>query len=193
MKIMRLIDSIIDVAVADRYDDPKSKNRHYNLSHGSKGASTWRWYAGLDPRCFPNDSNCVVLDNDNYNLKPVYSKNKLLKDAKGNICYNIVTDSNPEHKHDILLLWSIPVRNCTDVEFSIDGDVDIVGTGYSGKSRGEKSTVTPAPVLEITGDCVLKWSGTTKQGKSVKQTVSYRYYESHWTIGVLEFNEVEDV
>jgi len=183
MKIKRLSDGIVTNAIADRFIDPTNEHVYYNLTHGNKGHGTWKWFSGLKVSDFNVNDISITLDGDNYNLVPVYKKGKLLKDNKNNICYNVVIDNDPYHKNDILLLWNIPSRGYKDIEYDIDGVVEVIGVGVSGKSRGESTVTSPAPVLEIAGDCVLMWRGKDVRGNAISQTIEYSYHESKWVIG----------
>jgi len=186
MRIERLSDGMITSAIADRYVDPVSKKVYFNLAHGAKGPSTWKWYAGLSAKHFSSEDNCVILDGDNYNILPIYSKGDILRDKVGNICYNVVIDNDLAHHKDIILLWGIPTRGYRNLSYTIHGGVELIGEGKAGKSRGPNSVVGPAPVLEIIGDCELVWYGTDTSGAAVKQVAKYQYYDSKWSIGGVE-------
>jgi len=193
MKILRLVNSIITTATANKYIDPKSGKQYFNLTHGVKGPATWKWYAGVSPKYFPEEVDSIIFDNDNYGLIPVYRNNKLLADTKGNLCYNIITDNDPSNESDILLLWTIPTRTYKDIKYNISGSVDLLGEGSHGRSRGPNSVSTPAPVLEIYGDCQLRWSGLSSEDGEIEQIISYDYASSKWAIGAITTVEVSNV
>jgi len=171
------------------YEDKTTGKRYYNLTHGTKGPGTWRWYAGTDPVKFPSDTPELVLSDSNYLLLPVYKNGNIVKDMRDNICYNIGVDNDPSHSGDILLLWSIPGRTYIDVEFSISGSAELLGKGSVGRSRGDASITWPSPVVEIYGDCELVWVGKTKDNKDVTQIVKYTYASKEWDIGVIAVAE----
>jgi len=192
MKILRLSNSVISAAIADKYIDSKTNHEHFNINHGARGPDTWRWFACLHDMYFKSKEPQIVLDNDNYELDPVSRNGEPLTDTKGNQCYNIVIDNDPAHKNDILLLWTIPGRGYDNVEYDVSGSVEVIGAGSLGKSRIEGTTSYPAPVLLISGDCTLKWEGINSDGMKVTQVVNYEYWNTTWNIEPIESEDHDD-
>jgi len=193
MKILRLTDSVVTNAEADIYVDPLTKHKYFNLAHGTKGPATWKWYAGVDPSYFDKEGVTLVFDRDSYNLAPIYKAGKPVSDKKGNLCYNVIIDNDPSHRKDVVLLWSIPARTYTNVEYSISGSAQEIGLGVFGKSRGINSIIIPAPVVEIFGNCTLTWSAMNSDNVTIMQSITYNHYDTSWDIGSLETLAVNNV
>jgi len=192
MKILRLSNSVISCAIADKYVDSNSGKVHFNINHGSRGTNTWRWYACLHDLYFKSEESHITLDGDAYELDPVMRNGSPLVDSKDNQCYNVVMDNDPCHKNDILLLWTIPGRGYDNVEYSVTGNIELIGEGSSGKSRLEGAASYPSPILLISGDCKLHWSGVNSNGDKVSQNISYDYWNTNWGIEPVESGGCDD-
>jgi len=191
MRVVRLTGSLLTPAVADIFINRKTGAVHHNLSHGAKSKGCWKWFAGISHEHFSLDTQPYELADDNYVLLPVKTKGMTLKDAKGNICYNIGIDSDPSHTSNILVLWSPADRSYTGIKTALRGACEVIGTGRNivNRTRGES---TPAPVVEIYGDAVLTWSGVRSDGALVEQSIEYSHGGKNWTFGdinVLEGDE----
>jgi len=191
MRIMRLANSSLSPAIAERYVGESGSKAHYNLKHGTRGSDGWRWSAGLHDASFECEEEFKTLDGCNYDIVPVKVDGRIRKDSVGNIYYNIFVDNDPSHAEDIILLWTIPGRTYTDIEFSVSGDVDVLGEGKAAKSRTKSAGYTVAPVLLIYGDCEFSWAGKCAKGNAVGQTIKYRYGDKDWKISPIE--EMRDV
>jgi len=186
MRIIRLANSSLSPAIAERYVCEDSNKKHYNLKHGTRGADGWRWSAGLHDASFRSDDEFMTLDGCNYDIVPVKVDGSIRKDKLGNIYYNIYVDNDPSHAEDIILLWTIPGRTYTDVTFEVTGDADILGKGKAAKSRTKSAGYTVAPVLLIYGDCEFSWKGKCSKGGTVSQVIKYRYGDKDWKISAIE-------
>ena len=188
MKIRRLYNTVmLDSQVkADIYIDPRTGTTHYNLKHGSRGNNTWQWYAGISPVHIDISGDDVTLTGDNYKLEPVYKRGRKLKDSAGNQCYNLVTDNDPSHTSDVLLLWMMPCWGKNNVSYSMTGCVEEIGKGFGGKYRGDADRRAHAPVLEIYGDCELRWEGTDSNGHKYQQIITYSAMNETFNIGTME-------
>ena len=184
MKILKLNTTEITPVVAIVPNRKKQDKLYYEIQHGSRGSTLWMWTANLAYQQFnPSDiSDELILKNDNYFLKTLYKEGSATEDKQGNVNYLITTDNMHNHKKDILLLWEIPnINNTGDLKHTLDGQVVELGIGYTGRERGSNIGKTPAPVLEITGDCVLSWTSTV-EGTTSTQTIKYNYAKDNWDI-----------
>jgi len=171
LKLINLTRNKIDTMVASVFVNKKGKE-YYNIKHGSYGDALWLWRANLDYSIFkPNDSS-ITLDGDDYSIYPIRNNGEIVKDGKGNVIYMVTKDNNHFHKKHILIFWEIPNDNYIDVVVKIKGDCDLLGTGYNGKERGEKSYISPAPIIEVHGDSVLEWCAKDNNGNYFKQIVT---------------------
>jgi hypothetical protein len=193
MKILRLSNSIVRPAIADRYIDPASGVIHFNLRHGSKGKGSWLWYAGLSSTHFNSKEDSISLDDDNYGLVEVYSKGILLKDKRDNICYNVIIDNDPSHANDILLLWTITGTGYSDVSYEYSGCADLVGMGISSRLLRPEDGKVDAPILNIYGDCSMRWNATNSSGTKISQDINYVFCDNEWNIGPIKTEDSDDV
>lgn len=194
MKILNLSATETTPVVAIVPNRKKQDKLYYEIQHGSRGSTLWMWTANFAYQQFsPKDiSDELKLTGDNYYLKTLYKEGVATTDKQGNVNYLITTDNMHNHKKDILLLWEIPnVNNDTDLKYEISGQVNELGLGYTGRERGTNIGKTPAPVLEITGDCVLKWCSTV-DGVTSSQTIKYNYSKDNWDIQPINRVSVKD-
>lgn len=155
--------------------------RYHNLKHGTSGKRLWSWSASMDIKKFPVVSDeRVELDGNDYVLIPISRDGKILKDGIGNCNYVISKDDVESHRSDIIVLWEIPIKNFKTIEIELSGDVSEIGRGYIGKYRVDRKQRIPAPILEITGNCAITWTGDTFDGDGYKQVIKYK--ESNWDI-----------
>lgn len=160
MRILTLTSEGIKPAVATVFKD-KDKS-HYNIKHGSRGKDTHVLSYGLDKTFFDPvklDQSTYELKDDNYILIPIKKDGIQVKDRNGNCLYSISIDNVRNHKKDAILILEIPNNNYTEVNFTTTGNVSVLGQGIIGKTRSDKLYSSPAPILEIYGDCVLTWTG----------------------------------
>jgi len=193
MKILKITASVIKpvkaVTVRSRNVN-KPDDLHYNVKFGSMGSDLWVYSMGVDRKLFkPKDAGDVLeLTDDNYVLIPIKNNGDAIKDRKGNDIYYITVDHTEDHRKDTIALWEIPSRNYQNVEYTADGEVRVLGYGLTGKTRGSIKYISPAPVLEVMGDCVLKWTGIDKNNKEVSQTITYTS-DGKWEIGLIKVGE----
>jgi len=193
MKIVKLTGLGIGSVTAQVYKNTKGK-MYFNISHGTKGKDLFVWKCGLrDGRFTPkSEGDTLELNDNNYIIRNVLDKNKqVMKDVNGNLLYNIDIDYMENHKNDLLVLWEIPNKNYKECRYTVTGDVDVIGEGKTGKIRGDKKFISPAPVLEIYGDCELVWSAVDKNNKGYKQIFKYDYAENKWSINPVEEYRLE--
>jgi len=179
MKITKLTLQGIKPAVSEVIVNKGKK--YHNLKHGTTGKRLWSWSASMDVKKFPVTSDeGIILDGSDYVLIPISKDGKILKDGINNCNYVISKDNIESHTNDILVLWEIPIKNFNEVEISLSGDVVEIGRGYIGKYRPDRKQRIPAPILEITGNCTIKWKATTFNGEVYQQIINYK--ESSWDI-----------
>jgi len=191
MRILKLTGNIISPAIAAATKFKNSDKMYYTLHIGSIGKDLWCYKIGLDFRHFkPKDSTDILtLSGSNHFIKPIFKNNEIIKDAMGNDMYVITIDHMDNHKNDILLLWEIPNKyNYTNIQYKLEGFVSELAIGYTGKVRSSLISKTPAPVLEITGDCSFSWSAEDDKS-TYEQHIKYSYAEKEWEINPIEIKD----
>lgn len=172
MKILRLDkDGLLEPLIATLVD--KNEKLYYNIHHGD--SNCWQFRCSIDSRIsFPKKDKKLILKEDHYILREIRnSDDELIVDMVGNVYYVISKNSNVEHKQDLLLFWYIPT-DYKDVTYEIEGFVTQIGIGYN----GVKDTPTPAPILEIYGDCRFSMKGLDKNGQQTNIKYAYDYDQS---------------
>ncbi len=191
MRVLKLTGNIKSPAIAAATKFKNSDKMYYTLHIGSIGKDLWCYKIGLDFRHFKpqNSTDILTLSDDNYFIKPIFKNNTIVKDALGNDMYVITIDHMDNHKNDILLLWEIPNKyNYNNIEYKLDGLITELAIGYTGKIRSSLISKTPAPVLEITGDCEFSW--TAEDDKSYyEQHIKYSYAEKEWEINPIKIKD----
>jgi hypothetical protein len=184
MKIKKLDILGISTAEAKVYKSIDNK-LYFNIKHGNLGKDTWCYSLSFNRKLFiPKDEKDVIkLNNNNYDLKVILDKNKnIKKDKKNNILYSITVNDIKDHIRDIILLWEIPNKEYINVEYEIKGNGKTLIEASRGKERPNGTYITPAPVIEITGDVELYWSGYDKNDNKISQSVYYNFTKDHWKI-----------
>jgi len=173
MRVVRLNSETASPAQATVIENLRTGSLYFNIWHGRRAQKLWSYVCSLNHKFFsPRTVNDVLeLNNNNYILKPVMKKGVCVKDTRGNELYCITIDNDPGHKQDILLFWEIPNFNFVDVTYKHSVKAALLGAGASGKIRGNNEYISPYPVLEIVGECVLSWRGKDSQGNVYSQTI----------------------
>jgi len=174
MKILKLDHIGIKNAKAVVFKNKKNNELYFNIKHGS--SKFWVWSASLDKKYYKpkNDNDVLELSENDYILIPIKGKKEVLKDKKNNTLYFISKDYMEIHKNDILLLWEIPNKNYTSVKYKVEGNASVIGTGMAGKERDNVKYTSPAPVVEILGNCKLTWEAVDVNGDKYKQEIEYK-------------------
>jgi hypothetical protein len=196
MKILRLTSINVGPVIAQTFKKSKDANNiYFNIKHGSAGKNLWVYSCGLHSVHFKpaNEKDSLELSGDNYILRPIKKRvggseddKIVLKDKIGNTLYSISIDNMRHHKKDIILFWEIPNNNYTDVSYTTSGNVSELGKGWIGKERNEKLYSSPAPVLEIQGNCSLEWVAVDIDGFKIKQTIKYDFEKANWDISPIK-------
>lgn len=184
MKIIKLTASKISTVKGTVIVNKKNTSKYFNIRHGSASDGLHFYSIYMDSRYFkPVDNEATIdLPDDKYILKPVFKDKAHIKDSKGNYSYCLSIDDVEDHKKDFIVLWEIPNKFYKGVEYTIDGDVEKIGEGSSGRVRNGTVYSSPAPVLEVFGIATLTWSGTkTKDGIKYSQTITFK--DSKFQIG----------
>jgi len=186
MKIVKLTWLGVESAKAQVYASKKNNTMYFNIKHGSSGRQFGYWLGRVSHKVgVPNSiGDELILDKDNYVLISTLNKdtNEVSIDKLGNVIYTIGVDYSTIHNKDLIVLWEIPNKNYTKVDYTVNGDVNIIGKATSGKDRGNKMYKSPAPVLEIYGDCELRWTAVNNSNEVIEQKVFYDYANSSWDI-----------
>jgi len=189
MKIVKLTTAEVKSVTChaySKYDDNGSIFRRYTIRHGTMGKGFGYWLLPVMGNIsIPEANDSVIeLNNDYYTL--INRKiSGASKDILGNDMYSLSRDFSTLHRKDLIVLWDIPNKNYTDVGYTINGDVELIGTGYNGKIRGEHTYKSPAPVLEVFGDCNMEWYATDKEGNKLTQKIAYDYASGQWDISTI--------
>lgn len=171
MKILRLTtDGLLEPLTAQPIE--KNDTIYYNIFHGSK--TCWEFRCAVDSRiATPKINKDLILKEDHFIFRYLKDKDdKEILDQVGNKYIVISKNSDPSHKLDTLLFWDIE-HPVTNIEFTINGFANEIGRGYN----GTETIKSPAPVLEIYGDCELSYTGQIND-KNVAITYLYDYNNS---------------
>lgn len=184
MKILLLRDNIVSPATAIVRKNKTANKLYFYIPHGTRLPGLFAYNMGVNYKDFApkNENEELKLDGNNYIILPVRKDDKIVTDSNNNTIYYVAKDYNTSHSDDIILFWEIPNKKYTDVEFKVSGEVEVIAKGFSGKQRGTELYKSPAPVLEIYGDCQFEWSGKSDTG-IVGQSIKYKYSDSNsWNI-----------
>lgn len=189
MKIIKLNAANIDNVKAHVSKKAGTGEEYLSIKHGSSGF--WVYYIMLSKNFFNSDKTCDALEmkGDDFVLKPLKKKGVVIKDNKGNIVYCLEKDYMENHKKDNLVFWEIPNKYYTEVKHKIEGTAKEIAGGIVGKERNGVSYSSPAPIIEVLGDCKLSWNGKNEDGKEVSQTISYDYMKNDWDIGKIKIKD----
>lgn len=181
MRILKL--SGIDVTnVVAKAISRKNDKLYYNITVGSKNPKYKFYCMYLSTKCFlpKTENDELELTGNDYIISPVKSNGENQKDSNGNNLYCIYNGGSSNYKSDIVLIWEIPNRNYTDIKYTLEGDVELLAEASDGKERSDISYISPIPILEIFGDCVLRWTGKDRFNNPVGQVVKYDYITGTW-------------
>ncbi|MCI4435726.1 MAG: hypothetical protein JHC33_02800 [Ignisphaera sp.] len=188
MRLVRLELYGVVPVVATPFKNKRNNRLYYNIQHGIKdtthNSKTWKYVCELRINDFipENESDTISLSNNNYTFKPVRHNGETVKDLKGNNVYIVGINNAATDKNDVIVFWEIPNKYYTDVKYTITGDCSIIGLGVNGKERDGKIYTSPAPVVEVLGDCILYWSGKTENNTIITQTIKYNHKNGSWDV-----------
>lgn len=186
MKIVKLTTAEVKSAICQTYSKKKENGkvyRTYSIKHGTSGTDFGYWLLPVTSSIdIPtSDGDSKELNDNKYILVKRKQDNKSV-DRLGNNLYMLAMDYNTLHQKDLIVLWEIPNKNYTSVIYTINGDVEYLGKGYNGKVRGSIIYKSPAPVLEVFGDCTIGWEAVNKEGHTCTQQIAYDYARGQWDI-----------
>ena len=168
----------------------KNKNNelYFNIKHGGRGENLFTYTIGLDKHMFkPNATeDTLVMEDKDYILLPIYKNGMPMRDSRNNYMYYISKDQVDDHTTDYILLWEIPNKFYTDVTYTLKGNVKEIGIGINGRSRTNEIFKSPAPILEIFGNCELNWTAIDST-KRYAQKITLE--DNAWNIGKLEVTD----
>lgn len=178
MKLLRLSNNDVLPVIAKAYE---YKNKlQYFIKFGNVGKDLWELRLMLNNKYFvPNSKeDKLEMTDDDYFLTPVKDKDgNILKDNINNQLYMISKDDNGYHKKDVVLFWEIFINNKYD--YTINGDYNIIGKGYSGKERNDKLYIYPIVAIELLSDCEL-----TLDTESYTKNIKFNYNITKFDIGI---------
>lgn len=189
MFIQKYFNYKMSPAVAKMYNNSKKGKDFivYTVDIGSTGKTLWKYFmklgSSITSKLHPETTE-VTLDGNNYYIKPARNKDgEIVKDNMGNVRYKIEEDSSDAFKNDIILFMEIPNKNYTDVKYKISGCATELAIAYIGKERTEqKTTRSPALVLEITGDFTLTYTAIDQFNKLVTGKFDFNYNTKSFTV-----------
>lgn len=176
MKLLRLHNNSTSEVIAKLDIRKNNKKPYYKVTHGSFEPGYHGYILPIEDRVFnlkENNPPEQILMGNYYILKPILKDKIQSKDINQQPRYKLTKDDLIDHQQDILLFWEIPNNYFTNVKYKISGNCVEIASGKVGKVRNNKRYISPAPILEIMGDCKLVWTAKDIQGKSIKQTVEY--------------------
>lgn len=178
---------------ASVFKNRKTNELFYNLRLGSTGDKTWEYVLLFDKRQFnPKEiTDKLLLENNNYVIKPIKEKQSdgkftLKKDGKNNVHYVVSEDSSSFHKKDLILIWELPNRNFTKIEYKIKGPHNVLAEAIAGKERSKETFTSPIVLLELLGDCELSWVGIQDTGDILEQNIIFKYETGQFTINLIK-------
>lgn len=184
MTLLKLVkDSIRPIIAYANHNRAKSE-LHYAVTHGTAGSNFGYWMCKINTHINKPSKlgDEVELRDNSYILIPLKNSKGFIKDKLGNNIYYINKDNNTVHKRDIVVFWEIPNINYVNVTYSLSGSVYEIGVAYNGKDRGDIVFKAPAPIIEVFGDCLLKWEATDVHGNTYSQQIEYRHGDAYWDI-----------
>lgn len=191
MKIVKLTTAEVKNAVAQVFSKKFNNNKVYmtfSIKHGTSGDEFGYWLLPIAHNIArpQNRYESKELDDNKYILIKRTQSNangdESITDKLGNFTYTLSTDESTLHQKDVIVLWDIPNKKYTDVSYSTSGDVDLLGTGFNGKVRNNVIYKSPAPVLEVFGDCKMNWRAIDHKGNEYHQAIAYDYSSGKWDI-----------
>lgn len=181
------------------FKNKKTGDLFYNLRLGTTGDGTWEYVLLFDKRTYipTNVSDKLVLDGNNYIIKPLKTKDQegkhqLIKDGQDNVQYIVSEDGSSFHKKDLILVWELPNRNFTKIDYNIKGSHNILATAITGKERNGKTYVSRIVLAELLSDCELHWEGEQDTGDILEQTISFKYETGQFTINLIKSKGEDD-
>lgn len=189
MEIIKLSSGGKAVEATAKVFNSKGGKVYYNLGNGLDEVDFHRYKICLKEEDFKDIAKLnrpnILLDRKDYFLKAVYNKAGLYRDRLNNTRYNLGIEKDTTTYDTTLVIWEIPNFHYVDVEYKIvSGNVEVIGEGINGIDRGGIKYKSPAPILEIEGDVVIKWSGKDKKGDSVGEILTR--VNNIWTASPLE-------
>lgn len=201
MKIKKLNHIQITSAKAYARTNKYTDKLFYNIILGSEGEGFFPYFISLAYKHFkPNNiSDVLELTDDNYVIKTVKEYYKLVDGKKipytdkeqkpiktlkdGKKYFTIYKTNGYSFPKDTLLIWEIPNIKYTNVTYSLSGDVELIEEGGGiGKERNGVKYVSPCLLLEIYGDCELKWNAINRNNEKIQQIITYKYNSDEYSI-----------
>ena len=181
---------------ANVFRNRKNGELYYNLRLGTPGEKTWEYNLLFDKRYYsPKDeNNRLELTDSNYIVKPIKVKSSdgrkvCKKDGKDNIFYVVTEDQASFHKKDLILVWELPNRNFTNIQYDIKGPHNILAKASTGKERDDNVYSSPILLIELLGNCTLSWNGEQDTGDVLEQTIDFNYESGQFTIDIIKSKE----
>lgn len=186
MKLLKLTDYNLTTVKPYVFKDKKG-NSYYNIMLGNRDPNGFKYIIKIDKNLHdPDKEQDILLDQDTYFIRPYVQNKKIVNDSKNNPCYILTNDESSVYKNDILLIWEIPNNMYENVKYVVEGNVNTLVCAYTGRTRGLKVYKSPCLLLEIFGDCVLGWSGTTINNQTITQRIEYTKHPYDWKVGLLK-------
>lgn len=190
MKVIKVSNTKVECAKATVVKS-KTNELRYKIILGSEGDGIHPYLLGLDTRYFKPESmdDVLSLDGDNFIIKEV--RDRVTKKPMTLPCKKKLFTISKSNAHtfptDSIVIWEIPNNRYRDVTYELNGDVELlVEGGNIGKIRNDIAYTSPTLLLEIYGNCELRWKGVDKNGNIVYQTVVYKYESNEFNISTIE-------
>ena len=193
MKFLKLSDHKLDKLVANVYKNDKNGNLYYIVRHGDLNVKniSAQYTLSIDSKLAKpkEESDIFVLEDETLTIKPIYVRGSLVKNKRNEQLYTITAERSGMPDKDMFVFWYIPANRCKhgDVTYTLQGNVNLIAEARYAKDRGEVIFSTPAPVLEIYGNCVLTWSGVDLDGKKHGQSITYDTLTEKFLFEYLKF------
>lgn len=163
----------------------KDGQLYYNLRIGGTGTGNTRYHIGIDKNISKPETlnDLLVLDKNNYVIVPTIDRStkKQKRDFNDNPIFYITKNNMKDHVHDYLVLWEIPNKFYTSVDYTVNGNVYVLAKVKQCKLRNDKRYESPALVLEVVGQCSLSWKAVDECNNTIQQKI---YFDgNHWQLG----------
>lgn len=200
MRLLRLIQNKIEPVEAFASPNKKKQNEKnakctFCITHGSFGNGLWNIKTYLHTRSFPlgNPGDKIKLEGDDFTFSAIRKDNKFIKDQKGNFIYIISKDNSKYDINTIILFWNLPILPNAEVTYSLHGSARLIAEGTFGKFHIDNLIKTPAPIIEITGDCKLEWYiKDYKHNTITTQSITYDSQLDSWDMSGKTIDKIEE-
>lgn len=193
MRIVKLLDHKLENAVATVFENNKNHKLYFNLEHGNnivKNVShVYRISISTNFIKPEKTTDKYELKEDTFCITPLKIKGVNIKTRNGYQIYILKQTTGNMSDSDMLVFWHISNKKFLkgEINYSVEGDVSVIGEGAYASERGDNIFYMPAPVLEIYGNCTLKWEGIeSNTRRKYGQIITYNFIDDKFDFKPLQ-------